>query len=420
MQNTNCSIIGSCSCPAPTPAPTSPPTHIIGGKIFNDINEDGKSVAVSPFPADPNYTGAIAISIDNFSYPYSLLGGDYYAFVPDGQHTITFSGLSQGFRFTYPNTPGNSLIVNVGYPLCSCPVTSEAFCAEGSGSCTGGGGRGSVINLNVGVTNNVSGWFQSIGSDMRWDSGFSNTLPSSKYASIPASGGMPGVIFSGKSAFGQPAQASAPPFNWQVGSFSNPEVFTDTHNLIPTSYRFLLETAQGSGIIPANITTLDNTVTHGIYKTNGDLILNGATYTFGPGNFIILVNGNLTIMGKIIVPVGSTAIFSAKGNITVNQSVGESVPSSTISDIEGLYSADNNFIADGNNNCATGADLRLNVAGTVIANAGRMGGTFVNKRTLCANNSSFPSVSFIERPDFMLNYPSLVRQIPRAWQNVAP
>jgi hypothetical protein len=84
-----------------------------------------------------------------------------------------------------------------------------------------------------------------------------------------------------------------------------------------------------------------------------------------------------------------------------------------------LYSADNDFIADGANSCPA-ADLRLNIGGSVVANAGRSNGTFVNNRDLCAGNSSNHSVSFIERPDFMLNYPHFVKQNIRVWQEVAP
>jgi hypothetical protein len=160
--------------------------------------------------------------------------------------------------------------------------------------------------------------------------------------------------------------------------------------------------------------------------TGGDLTIDSPV-TFGTGNFVILVNGSLDIKAKITVPVGSTAVFSVKDDITVDKAFGEAhgtVCNTTTHagcDIEGLYSADHSFIADGDsgNNCPT-EDLRLNVAGSVIANAGRGVGVFENKRSLCADNSTDPSVSFTERPDFMLNYPSFVKQIPRAWQEMAP
>jgi hypothetical protein len=266
---------------------------------------------------------------------------------------------------------------------------------------------------------------------MRWDSGFSDILPQNKFASILGSGGMPGIIFSGTTtpSFGE---GSASQFNWKVSGFSldTRDVFTDTHNLIPTSYRFLLETVDSSAITKKGVTdlcsngdsfncTLNPGLVHGVYKVDGNLTLNGSSYTFPEGqNFVILINGNLNINEEIHIPVGSTVIFSAKGDITANKTIGEGASSAAWT-IEGLYSADRNFVADGNNSCPT-VDLRLNVAGSVVANAGRGGGTFVNNRDMCADNSSYPSVSFIERPDFMLNYPTLVQQTIRAWQDVAP
>jgi hypothetical protein len=392
--------------------------YTVSGKLFNDTNRNGKSVA----DGDINYSGTFTVS----SFPaagvtYPGNGTYQISNLPEGQYTVTFGGLDASHSFTYP--PSSSLIVSVG-SSCYYPVTSEAKCASGDtgNNCTssGTGCSGNLTGLNAGVVDNtVSGaiWIQTTGADLRLDKGtFVNLLPPATYTSIPFVGGMPGIVFSGKStpSFGL-GQASIT--NWIAGSPLYPEVFTDTHSIIPTSYTFLTETAQSSNIIPTPLSSVTSSLGRGIYITGGDLTINSPV-DFGTGNFIILVNGNLNINARITVPVGSTLVFSVKGDITVNKTLGEAA-SSTSSTIEGLYSADHDFIADGNNNCPA-SDLRLNVAGSVIANAGRGGGVFVNRRSLCTDNSSYPSVSFIERPDFMLNYPSFVRQIPRAWQELAP
>jgi hypothetical protein len=410
------------------------PYYSISGKIFNDVNGDEKSAG------DANYTGNFTVSSTGGTVTYPQPAGNYLiTSLPAGQYTITFSvSPTDNWGFTYPPynvgcplADKNCLGVKVGN-ACSAPGTSEAVCDE----------IGNISNLNAGVTSIKDPWFQSTGADIRWDSGFNNPLPSSDaYASVPGTGGTPGIIFSGRLTpnFGA-GKASQNPFNWQVGNPAYPEVFTQTHSLIPTSYRFLAETAQSSGIIPTDLVdkcgaggiydcSLDVSLPHGIYKAEGNLTIN-ANYTFGANqNFIILINGNLNIKGKITVPVGSTAIFSAKGNITVNKEIGETASTVCIAathqgcSIEGLYSADGTFTADGTNSCPV-IDKRLNIAGSVIANAGRgiwgPTGTFVNQRTLCAGNTANPSVSFIERPDFMLNYPSFVKQIPRFWREVAP
>lgn len=375
----------------------TPPTYSISGKIFNDVNSDTKSVG------DSNYTGAFSVSLTGGTVSYPAPAGNYLiSSLPSGQYTVTFGGLAGNYRFTYPpNNLGYSLTVNVG-TSCSFPITSEASCSLGT--------SGSIANLNAGVVSTITSalpWIQSVGSDLRLDNGFSSAIPSGKYASVPGTGGMPGIIFSGKTSpsFGL-GQASQNQFNWQVGSFSNPELFTTSHSIIPTSYNFLSETAQGSGINPATA-AINNSLSHGIYKIDGNLNIN-APVTFGTGNFIILINGNLNINANITVLPGSTVIFSAFG-ITVG---------SNVTEIEGLYSADGNFTVNGAGGCPGTPDSQLNVAGSVIANAGRHGGTFVNNRNLCGNNSTLPSVTFTERPDFMLNYPSMVKQIPRSWQEL--
>jgi len=164
----------------------------------------------------------------------------------------------------------------------------------------------------------------------------------------------------------------------------------------------------------------------GVYAIDGDLILTGSDYTFTGGNFVILVNGNLYINEKIFVNIGSTLVISTSGNITVSSAVGETAGTSCTTtshlgcSIEGLYSADNYFYTAPSLNPSCGATNRLNIAGSVIANAGRRGGSFVNYRTLCSNNSTYPAVSFVERPDFMLNYPSVVTQTTRSWQDIPP
>jgi len=279
------------------------------------------------------------------------------------------------------------------------------------------------------VSASAPGWIQTKGADIRWDNGaFSNSaLPSGKYTSDVGLGGMPGIIFSGgkngsSPCFGSNCLGQSSTANWTVGKSPNPDVFTDTHSLIPTSYRFLSETADSSGITPEAITSASfasgitpNSINHGIYQTdNNGLTINTPIAfgggNFGSGNFVILVKGDLNINANITVPVGSTVVFSASENIMVDKSVTE---------IDGLYSTDKNFTINGSI-CPT-ADSQLKVYGTAVANAGRLiGKTFTNNRTLCGLNSTTPSVIFTERPDFMLNYPSMVKQTTRTWQESPP
>jgi hypothetical protein len=137
----------------------------------------------------------------------------------------------------------------------------------------------------------------------------------------------------------------------------------------------------------------------------------------GGKNVVILVKGDLWISGKITVPTDSTLLFSVSGNIHVDSSVGE-VSTLSTPDIQGWYSADGSFIVE---NKGTGIkDLRLNVAGSIVVNAGLSGGTFQNKRDLYEDDILCPTVSIQERPDFVLNAPGFLLNSRRIWREVAP
>jgi hypothetical protein len=250
------------------------------------------------------------------------------------------------------------------------------------------------------------------------DPNFRNILPSaSASASVPPTGGMPGIIFSGPESSGPSfglGQASQDPFNWQVMG----DLFTTTHGLVPTSYTFLLQTAIKAGVLKSTaqaFPALNSATAHGVYRIDQSISINAVPNFRQGDDFIILIDGDLTINREITVPPGTTVIFSAKGDIIVSEDVGL---------IEGLYSADGSFIVQGVGNCPGTRDIPLNIEGTVVANAGRHGGgagtTFINGRTLCAGNSTTPVITFTERPDFLINYPEIVKTTTKVWQEIAP
>jgi len=399
--------------------------------MFLDTNSNGKQDA-----SEMNYTGNFFVTSSGGQDVTKPSGsGQFFFFkVFPGTNTIT-SVAPYGYAFTTPA----SYAVTVGSP-CSVGKSTDAYCSDGS-----------VEKLNFGLRSSIQPWFQSKGSDLRVDalSGFIDPLPSSSmYVSTSGIGGMPGIIFSGKLSPNL-GIGKANQFNWQVGNPQYPDVFTSSHGLVPSSYDFLLDSVNGSNLPKKRIAdlcsgsadscNLNPGLANGIYwidlggTGNLNLVGSGTTpsYTFPAGtstaskNFVILVNGNLNINEKILVPNTSTVIFSAKGNITVGNNIGEpaaaecNITTHANCTIEGLYSADGNFYtAPSTNSACTGITDRLNVAGTVIANAGRIGGSFINNRTLCGNNSTYPSVSFVERPDFILNYPSMTKQTTRAWKDL--
>ena len=247
----------------------------------------------------------------------------------------------------------------------------------------------------------------------------------------------PGIAFTGNVAanFGtNGGQAAANPANWVVGgsgsfgTLGSAEVFKPvTPQLIHTSYAYMKAKAQQSGLTPVNLATKCSlntcsltTLPHGLYQTNPttptDLHI-AVSNLSGNQNYVFLVSGNVYIDGPVKIAVGSTATFSVAGTIYVNQSVGNTSPTDPTTDIEGFYSTDKSFIINAAGNCT---DYRLNIAGSVIVNAALTGGSFQNNRNLCAANASCPSVSFSQRPDFLLNAPTLVKQRNHIWREVAP
>lgn len=440
----------------PTPLPLPPPC-VGGGALPGGTSCSNNSQCCSnSCPGAPYGTCTAVVAPTSppipFTNPIFTATGDY-ATEPSllaGQYTVCYNNLPAAYDMTFPTTtPIPNLNVVVG-PACSPGTSNSAICdppaacksegvgcATGAECCSGVCGVGpylvctkgpppatSIKNANFGIVERPippDPWFQSIGTDMRIDVGLIDLIPVTAvppHASLVGTGGTPGIIFSGRQAadFGVSSQASTP--NWKTGDFSTwkSDVYTASRRSVPTSYGFLLATAQSSGIPLTDIQTpcggsllsctLPAGFLHGIYIANGDLNLN--SYNFTGGNFIILVNGNLTINGGITVALGSTVVFSARGNVVINR---------TVLEIEGLYSGDRDFIVEGT---LPGTDSQLNIRGTAVANAALNGGSFQNQRNLGFANSTTPSVRFVERPDFIVNYPDFVKQSTRVWQEIAP
>ena len=417
--------------PTGTPTPTSAPTYRIRGNIFVDdgagggIPKDGIKNGT-----EANYTGGtstVQIKVanatpcsGNLKESPSTADGAYdtgYALLA-GTYDVCYTSLPPGYEIIYPTTgPPPSFTLDVGP---------------------------SRINIDFAIMPRES-WIQSTGADIRLDDGYNYYIPAgatcSPYASIVGAGGTPGIIFTGDiiATFGMGSASST---NWVVGGSAYQELFTPARgNIIRTSYNYMNTQIKLAGLTPIPLTAAQcgpgattscilstNVLPNGLYIANGNLTLNEtgspASYTFPANkNYVILVNGDLTINTQIHVPSGSTATFIVSGNIIVTQNVGNNPATdytSTTPQIEGFYSTDKSFIIQGINSCSIGPDRRLNIAGSVIVNAGLMGGTFWNQRNLCGGNANCPVFSIQERPDFLLNAPNIIRYQNRIYQEVAP
>ncbi len=429
-------------CPTLTPTATPTPTlpNTITGNVYIDQNTDGYYQPATDAP----FTGTIQLDfIDKNTSAIvaqvNQAGPSYTTTLPSGKYTVKYKGPPTGYYMTYPLTSiPPSFDVSIGSP---CTTTSkEASCSNGN-----------ISKLNFGIIDALP-WIQNTCGDARIDSGFTATIPpnptnacgtpngSYEIVSNNTCSNTPGIVFSGATGnpttmFGATGKASIA--NWIVGGSAYPESFSPVNTAtIRTSYSYLSTSVRKSGITPIDLATvpgcsnfsncnLPPTLAHGVYQagmnssTPIDLTLQ--PYTF-PANqdYIILIHGNLHIQGPIHVPVGSTVVFAVSDNITVDQSVGETTPTSCQSDVEGFYSADNSFIVNSVGGCTIGPDKRLNIAGSIIANAALNGGSFQNTRDLCSSNSTTPAITFTQRPDFILNAPALIKRENHIWQEIAP
>jgi len=388
----------------------------IGGNVFIDVNSNQLKDA-----GEQNYNGQITVSISPSAGTITYPAAGQYSIdsLAKGSYTVSYTNPPTGYSITYPvNGPPPSFTIGLG--PCSPGGSNSASCQ---------GQR--LTDLNFGI-NYMRPWIQCKGADCRIDAGFTSEVPTTAiggpYANLNGSGGTPGLIFTGNSSpnFGQGQPSTT---GWVVGGPTYGETYAPTKvgGIVKTSYNFILAKAAAGNITPTDLApycsggiancTLSTSIPHGVYRANGSLSLN--TFTFPAGqNYVILVAGDITINGRISVPTTSTALFTATGNITVVRTVGETA-SSTSSTIEGIYSADKSFIAQGNGGCAS-PDLRLNVAGSIITNAALAGGSFTNQRDLCANDIYYPAVAFFERLDFVLNTPDFLKQPNFTYQEIAP
>ncbi len=426
------------------------PMFTISGNVFVDQNKDGLQNG-----GDVNYTGAISVTSSGGTVSYPAPSGSYLVSnLPAGTYTISYSWPNR-YASTNPKTnlrPA-TFTVTVGNASTGTPCTTNGALGAVCDA------NGNITTLRFGISNSLP-WIQAISGDITGSSvsdpnggGFSNPIPAgatcgtytSLLGSVVGGGTTPGIVYSGAGSydFGS-GQASQNPYNWVVGGITYPDVYTPlTPGVIKTSYAYVSSIAKTSGITPTDISTycgagglnscqLPSNLPNGVYIANGDLTLSGPSYTFPSNkNFVVLVNGNLNLNTEIHVPVGSTATFTAANDITVAQTIGEATTTSTRANIEGYYSADKHFIINGVNSCPT-TDLRLNVAGSIVVNAGLnsaaslatqanfVNGGFVNERDLCATDLQCPAFSIIERPDFIINAPDFFKTTRRVWREIAP
>jgi hypothetical protein len=146
----------------------------------------------------------------------------------------------------------------------------------------------------------------------------------------------------------------------------------------------------------------------------------------GNKKIIIIADGNITINGDISTGAGGILILAAQQNVVIGAGVGSAANSSAFN-IAAILSAEEDVVIEGRTTtgvCPTN-DERLNINGTIIANAARPfatgeSGDVINNRTLCASNAQYPVLYVQPRLNFIVNLTDLYTTSTNLWNEVAP
>lgn len=148
------------------------------------------------------------------------------------------------------------------------------------------------------------------------------------------------------------------------------------------------------------------------YYVTGNMTTSGNWGITNGKKLIFLIDGDLTIGGRIITGGTGIAVFIVSGSITVDSSVGRAFGTAWTSTpvVEGVYIADGTFDTG-----TSGVGTERFVGGGIfIAN------DFILGRDMTDNNPTTSSELFIYEPQFLLTMPNQMKQSSVSWQEVAP
>lgn len=146
------------------------------------------------------------------------------------------------------------------------------------------------------------------------------------------------------------------------------------------------------------------------YKKTGDLTISGDVTISGGKKVILLVEGTLTINGRINLTSPTDFFLAIVGQRPVGTG-GNIIVSDTVTSPADEYALEGIYFADGNFNTGAGDEL-LRVRGSVSANTitmSRQGG-----------DGTTPSELFEYAPEIMVNYPDTLNPVNIAWKETVP
>jgi hypothetical protein len=286
-------------------------------------------------------------------------------------------------------------------------------------------------------------WMQTMTGDVRYAGILKGAIPPGQLASKAPQ--FPSVFFSSTGAVNINPSTRISATGWKAeNDFNNAAVKSSSGQ---TSYTYYLNLIQRKGLktetlpISCNGGTPNcslNALNSGMYHitdgtTEKDYSLrssSGDTIVIsGNKKVILLVNGNAEILSKIRVEKGSSLILAVKKNIQISETIGApAIADDTTTQLEGIFTAEGSitFKTQGNTCAADVADTRINIGGTLIANArqpfAKNGtGKIVNRRSLCPDgNLLHPSVKIFDRFDLITGLEDTYKNQRSIWKEVQP
>ena len=414
-------------------------------------------------PSNPN-ANLVTLNTGFFEI-HRLLPGEYFVHYTPPQGMSSYPGGATPYVIHVGDgfSPFNEFACSdaEGERTTSPAAINTTYCSSLQNS-QGQAFSGNVLNLSFAIQV-AEPWYRSYGLDMRFDNGISIGVPGQAcdgtYASLPSGGApslpsvlTPGILVSGTPTLEfNPGQASE--YNWKVSNAYTPP----TPDTIRTSYAQIDANLRRSGVAVQDFRTADggcpniNSCTpdsddlrDGIYRVSlaeGEELRIINWNVPDNKNFVLLVDGNLRVgpatgSSTNTINVGYTnasLTVIVKGNIIVEDTVGQPRPYTCPSDnngvqqgdthIDGFFSTDQNFeveSSDADGECPAPAEKILNMSGSIVVNAGLNGGRFVNNRDLCGDNPVYPSFTIRARPDLILNTPDIIKIQNLEYRELAP
>lgn len=159
------------------------------------------------------------------------------------------------------------------------------------------------------------------------------------------------------------------------------------------------------------------------YFQNGDLRIESPWAVAAGETYVVFVDGNLTLADGdgasdqlIDVANGGFLAFIVSGDITFEESLGNSTLTNTTANVEGVFIADGT-LTFASRGAAAGGDDRFVGEGSFIGWSGvNLDRDFSDGSSRSLENNDKAVELFIYRPDFLVNMPDIMLVPIRIWQ----